>query len=383
MADIEARLELSDSSKRTRASLFRDRQGGLRTSAIVLTYRLLLLVFTTGLCVSVGPTANATSPATLSRVTLHYEAPDSCPTQSEFIQAVARRGSTFDTPSTKRAARAMNVTIHGDTHGFAGLLEVRENDVISEPRQVHAEDCAEVTDGLAVVTAIALRGDPEPKETQPHQGPPPDPSDEQGLRKVADVFTYKFPVSAGTLAFKSVLPVTVSFGAAVGVIPSLVLQRIDLNLFRANFVTTPAGETYLVGPILRARVSVLGEQTLTTVGYSTKASGFSFGMSGCRAAVYDTRGLMIMGCLEYAGGVMLLETRDANGTTTQSKSVGLGTIGAGGQAQYNFGRYFHIDLNLGGDLSVSKLTAERLDGTEIFHSRPFSAYATAGVGIQF
>ena len=373
--------------------LFCDRGANFSLLLFVLTrFRYFRLVSGLLGLVAFNPPATAGPPDAASAVRLAYHVPAECPSEAEFVAAVSARGSHFDGPAAQGVARGMDVAIRKDGDGFAGSFKVRDNEVPSGPRDIHAATCADVMDGLAVVTAIALRGNAEgtpPRSTDStarEPAPPATPSKASGskrLRKIGDVFTNDIQVNAGTLAFKSVLTLTASGGAVVGVIPSLVLPRYDLNLFRGNFVTTPSGQTYLVGPILRARVSWLGERTYRSNGFSTNAQGFSFGMSGCRAAVYDTRGAVVLGCLEYAGGVMTLDTRNAEGTRTQLKTVGLGTVGAGIQSQYNFGAYFHVDLNLGLDVSLSKLTAERPDGSEIFHSQPFSGYAVAGIGVQF
>ena len=191
-------------------------------------------------------------------------------------------------------------------------------------------------------------------------------------------------VPAGTLRFQSLLTTTVTAGVVVGMIPSVVLPRYDLTLFRGNFATTPNALTYLVGPILNLRVSYLGPGTFrANDGYTTRASGFGFGASGCRAPLYDTRGLTLLGCIEYAAGVMQLNTKNASGMQTESKSVALAAVGVDMEATYSVGGRFFLAGKLGGEFSFGKLSANRVEGSQIFQSQPWSAHGMLGIGTYF
>ena len=103
-------------------------------------------------------------------------------------------------------------------------------------------------------------------------------------------------------------------------------------------------------------------------------------MSGCRAPVYDTRGLTVLGCFEYSAGVMRLDTKNALGAQTESKSVALAAVGIDVEATYSLAGRFFLSAKLGGDFSFSKLSADRSDGSSIFQSQPFSAHGLLGVG---
>jgi hypothetical protein len=328
---------------------------------------------------------------------LAYRAPEGCPTEAQFIAAVRARGARIERDARKDNGRKMDVSIQRDEGGFSGSFQVREADAVSGARELRATRCVEVTNGLAVVTAIALAQDKEgvaaaspssvgsPSGAVPATAPSlPVPAEpKHDFRKSGDVFTKDIEVNAGTLRFESLAPFTVSAGGTVGLVPSLLLPRYDVGIFRANFATLPNALTYLVGPILRARVSWLGDATYRSSDSSTTARGWSFGMSGCRAPAYDTRGLVVLGCIEYSAGIMLLDTKNAAGTSTQSKTMGMAMLGIGIESEYNLGAHFHLDLKIGGELSLNKLTAERPDGSQIFHSQPFSAHALLGVGVHF
>jgi hypothetical protein len=315
---------------------------------------------------------------------LAYQAPAACPTRAEFLAAVGARGAPVTGPTT---ARTMEISIEEVGGGFAGAFQIRERDAVSGQRELRAAACRDIANGLAIVTAIALGADPSapppPAVVSPIPAPPPS-QEPYRLQKTADIFTGDVQVPAGTLRFQSLLTATLTGGAVIGMIPSLILPRYDLTLFRANFATTPSALTYLVGPVLQARVSYLGQGTFeSTDGYATRASGFGFGMSGCRAPVYDTRGLILLGCIEYSAGFMQLDTRNASGMQTGSKTVALAAVGIDLEATYNLGSRFFLSGKLGGDFSFSKLTAERSDGTQLFQSQPFSAHLLLGIGTYF
>jgi hypothetical protein len=320
---------------------------------------------------------------------LAYQAPAACPSRAAFLAAVGSRGAPVTGPN---GARTLEISIRQAADGFAGSFQIRERDAISGQRELRATACNDVTNGLAIVTAIALGADPSGPPspavvsplpaTAPASAPSePPPAPEYHLRKNADMFTGNVDVPAGTLRFQSLLTTTLTGGIVVGMIPSVILPRYDLTLFRGNFATTPDALTYLVGPILQARVSYLGEGTFrSSDGYNVAAKGFGFGMSGCRAAAYDTRGLTLLGCIEYSAGLMQLDTKNPSGTQTQSKSLGLAAVGIEVEATYRVAGRFFLSGKLGGDFSFNKLSADRPDGTQIFQSQPFSAHALLGIG---
>jgi hypothetical protein len=318
---------------------------------------------------------------------LTYQAPPLCPTRAEFLSAVGSRGAPLTGPSS---GRGIEISILKAADGFAGSFQIRERDAVSGQRELRAAACNDVTNGLAIVTAIALGADPSAPPSAavvsplPAPAPAAPPPEAYRLRKNADVFTGNVEVPAGTLRFQSLLTTTLTAGAVVGMIPSVVVPRYDLTLFRANFATTPSALTYLVGPILQARVSFLGDATFrSSDGYTTRARGFGFGASGCRAPLYDTGGLTLVGCIEYSAGIMQLDTKNASGTQTQSKSVALAAVGIDVEATYDVAGRFFVAGKLGGDFSFDKLSADRPDGSQLFQSQPFSAHGLLGIGTYF
>jgi hypothetical protein len=224
-----------------------------------------------GALVAAGLLATLTSPARAGTVAgLTYRVPLECPSEAEFVAAVEGRGGRFDRLRSGEASRSLEISIDKGASGFRGSLQVRGKDGASDAREVYAEGCYEVVNGLAVVTAIALGGPravpasapatPRADAASAPQVPAPPPDDRRlqalNLRGVDSI-----RVGAGTLGVNTAVTYSVSGGLAVGVVPSLVLPRYDLSISRANFVTPPEGRHYLVGNVIRARVSWLGDAT--------------------------------------------------------------------------------------------------------------------------
>jgi len=340
-----------------------------------------------------GLLATLASPARAETVAgLAYHVAPGCPSEAAFVAAVDGRGGRFDRLRSDEASRSLEISIEEGASGFRGSVLVRGKDGASDAREVYAEGCSEVVNGLAVVTAIALGGPRAVPASAPATAradaasvpqvpaPPPDDSHLQALN-LRGVDSIR--VGAGTLGVNSAVTYSVSGGLAVGVVPSLVLPRYDLSLSRANFVTPPEGRHYLVGNVVRVRVSWLGDATYRSADTSTRLYGISFGIDLCAAPVYDRRGVVLLACIEYAGAAMNLETHDATSGATTSKTAGFGTVGVNAELQYNLGARFHLDLRAGTDVSVNPLTAERADGSRIFHAQPFSGFVVAGLGLHF
>jgi hypothetical protein len=297
----------------------------------------------------------------------------------------------------------MVVAIRKDGPGFSGAFQVRDDQDASHRREVHGPSCAGVADALAVVTAIALRAevaevavadapaaDPASPATSPAAAPissPPRPPPADGrLRGHTQILpsrTEKVEVGAGTLRFDLERSLTLFAGPEVGLIPSVVMPRTELSFSIANFVTTPEGAQKIVGLVYQLHVNLLGPATYRSTGTTTDLIGSSFSMGLCQSPVYDTRGLVLLFCGEYGGGVMNLVTKGADGSQIQSKNAGFGTVTFGGEIQYNLGSIFQVGAKVGGGFNVGQFTAERADGSRIFGSSIWSAYALLGIGLRY
>ena len=347
--------------------------------------------------------ALSSSAAQAASARLSYSAPEGCPAEAAFVAALESRGAALERAPE---ARLVEVRIARAASGFAGSLQIGEGSEASGARQVHGGTCAEVSDALAVVAAIALQGGAEASAdgTQQDSGPsatpvtvsvapppvvtatrlatdpvaPPAPPPLQTV-----MYKEQVNVPAGQLSLGYMARYTLSAGAALGVIPQLTLPRLDFTIARANLVSAPGGQDFLLGGVLRARWSFLGPAEHHAPGFDTRVVAIKAGIGSCTPLKYDPDGLVLELCAEVAAGAMGLETRDAARNKTQSKTVGIGTASLEAHTQYSLGSTLYLDLNLGGEMWLSKVSAERPDGSQLFHSSLFNAYALAGLGLRF
>lgn len=348
-----------------------------------------------------GALALSSPSARAASAQLSYSAPEGCPAESAFLSAVEARGAALE-----RAAepRLLNVRIERAPGGFSGSLQVGTGRDASGARRVHAATCIEVSDALAVVAAIALGGGSETRvaAAEPVPASPATPVTLSAATQPAVAILPpsidpvlppprlqtilgkdEVDVTAGPLSFGYIGRYTLSAGAAFGVIPQLTLPRVDFSMSRAPLVTTPGDQSFLLGSAFRVRWSFLGPAVHHAPGFDTRVIAIKAGLGACTPFKYDPNALVIELCSEIAAGAMGLETRAADGTKTQSKTVGIGNASLELHSQYNFGSALYVDLNLGGEMWLSKVSAERPDGSRLFQSSTFNAYALAGLGLRF
>jgi hypothetical protein len=307
---------------------------------------------------------------------------------------VAARGAHFDGADSPAPGRILEVSVRKQDEGFAGSFKVRGRDGLSKPREVNGNSCTEVIDALAVVTAIALRPNADDVTTTPTQdkslsqstpqstAPPPKPA-EKRFRGSSRWGWESLPVSAGTLRFDPQVSFSFNAGAAIGQFQSVALPRFEVSFHMANFVTTPSGVQRISGPIVRAHMRLLGPATIQSGDTKTLITGQSVGFGICGSPYFDSRGLVLLGCLEMGGGIMGLETKDSTGAKIQTKNSGFGTVGLLVEAEYSLTRGFHVGAKLGADYFVGPITAERTDGSRIFAASPVSGYGLFGIGGHF
>ncbi len=311
------------------------------------------------------------------------------------MTAVTVRGGQFTSKAKGDDARALTVSIRQQGSAFTGSLQVKRLDSASGSREVQGASCQEVVDALAVVAAIELR---EAQDAAPAAVPQPKPEASAAVvatptSKRVEGFNGRstwgpdeVPVSAGTLQLKPLLSFTLSGGVQLGPVPGLVLPRYDGAFRFANVVTTPDGHQHLNGPILRARVILLGPPFPTYQSGDTKVlfgSGIAAGLGVCWSPHYDTQGLVLLGCGEFSAGQMGFTTQESNGTRLPTKVFGFGTAGLAIEVEYNLGRRFHLGAQAGVDAFPSIFTAEHSDGSRIFDTNIWSVHAGLGLGMHF
>jgi len=338
---------------------------------------------------------------------LNYDVAAGCPGEAEFRQAVERRGVELAS-GPGGPVRAVGVEIRAVAGGFAGTVRVEPRSGEAGTRAVRAASCSEVVDGLALVTAIALReaeagtnGADEqppstPPETEPAAAPPREPaasearavSGPEGPERPLRLRGTNFGspqaelVPAGTLRFESARTATLHGGAVVGWVPGVVLPRYELELKATHFAVSPSGTTHLVGPTIAVRWSLLGYGTHRSADdYETRVNGLLAGVSSCSALAFDSEGLQAFLCGDFAMGLMHLDVRDPAGRH-RTRDVGVGTAGFSGSAGYAFNRFLFANVRLGGEMAFG-FRAERPDGSTLFESNLFHGYAAVGLGVRY
>jgi hypothetical protein len=352
---------------------------------------------------------------------LVYSAPQGCAAQADFEARVAERGGHFDAYAAPDSGRELRVAITQGNAGYLGTFQALQSEGASAIREVHGATCQDVVAALAVVSAIALRGEdaatsdqettdarpsvsaPAPSST-PQLAPtvaalPPRPAapvvDSGRLRaSSAGAAARQVAVSAGTVRFDTARSITLSAGGELGILPSKVLPRYDLSISAASFVTMPDGKSYLTGVIPRFRLSYFGNGTHDEQDDRVSARGVGFGLGLCWSPTYDTRGFVALFCAEYGLGVMQFKDVstsmiDFGGAPTvtlassHKSSPAFQTAGVSFDGEYRLGSLFHLALKLGIDASLQQLSAQRADGSEIFHSSTLLGYGMLGFGIHF
>ncbi len=316
---------------------------------------------------------------------LHYTAPAGCPAQAEFEAAVAARGGQFDSEPARDSA--FDVSINAAVEGFRASLTVRSATGTSNPREVRAASCDAVADALAVVTAIALNPDApadiwsEPRSDARPSAPPK--ITRPALRGGADLAPRVVHVDAGELRLDHALALEAFAGPVIGFVSGRASERLDITASRANFVSLPSGQSYLLGTIVRLRGSVLFNRTYRLGDFSSEVGGQEVGASLCFSPHYDTDGWVLLGCAEISAGLLALRTKDATGKVTQDKTQGFGALGLSIETSYNLAAHFQLGLRLGAQTLTSRTTAERPDGSELLRSSGVMASGMLGVGTHF
>ena len=97
-------------------------------------------------------------PAGQERVRVTYRAPDTCPSEAEFLERVRSRVQRARFAEPGELARAFTVTIgrtDGDA-GFSGRLEFVDSDGLRAARTLKGKACDDLASSLALITALAV-----------------------------------------------------------------------------------------------------------------------------------------------------------------------------------------------------------------------------------
>src|SRR5271170_628096 len=99
-----------------------------------------------------------------------YSAQPECPSEDEFLDAVARDGGLLDRVGSQLSARGFAVRLTTGERAV-GRLVVTGIDGREAARTIEGERCEDVARSLAVLVALSL----DPKPTSPPSLPPPRP----------------------------------------------------------------------------------------------------------------------------------------------------------------------------------------------------------------
>ncbi len=134
-----------------------------------------------------APNSNLAAP-----VRLEYLVPEECAGQSHFVDRVRSRSERiqFEPSAPKRLA----VTIQGRENTWTGRVSFVENNQEPLSREITAQSCDEVIDGLALVTVMVL--DPDAMQHPSSGSSPPKPRSAPGPVAVNEVYLALCPYAA-------------------------------------------------------------------------------------------------------------------------------------------------------------------------------------------
>ena len=113
-----------------------------------------------------------------AKVRLSYGGPDECPAPGAFRAAVARRLSIDWEAPPGELARRIDVVVSRVADGYGATIELLDAAGQRLRRAVRGRDCADVVDGIALVTALAIesRIDEALDRSEPEKSPGSSPN---------------------------------------------------------------------------------------------------------------------------------------------------------------------------------------------------------------
>ncbi len=324
-----------------------------------------------------------------TQTSLSYSAAVGCPSRESFVALVERRGGSFDELRGAEPRRELQVALRREGSVFVGgLAVVLVDGEKPDERQIRGATCAEVAEALSITVALELRptanDEPRPPEdvspVEVAPSPPPPEANPPVFRGRSHWGHGVTPVSEGKLELKPQFAVTLSAGASLVLFPWAV-ARYDATFRMASFLTLPNGEQKLVGPILRARLGFAGapQQSFESDGASATVSGQSMGLGVCWSPLYDSAGLVLLGCAELGLAGYSTRIREAGATPRDSRITLVGTVGPVLEAEYSLGP-LQLGVRVGGNGVFGTVEAQRESGEQLFRSRKAEAFVAFGLG---
>lgn len=321
---------------------------------------------------------------------VHYRAVTGCPDEAAFLEAVARRGLR------ETGARVdIDVTIEKAPSGFVGTLRVNGAPGESEPRQASAEQCEAVVDAMAAVTTLVLDAAPEKQaavpEPTPQIEPPTKPKTEPrpehfvGASVVGgEASSRSFHVDEGTAHYDAQIQTTVQGGLVFGFLPGgTPMPRLDLVMVSTPFLTLPSGEQSIVGVMTRLRLSATLPTTFTSGEARTDIYGAGLAIGLCLTPHFDTRGFMIVGCVEYGGALFDMRTHMPEEDDLRT-FPGFATVGLNVNASYALFSHFNVGLSAGAESYMGTHQVVSRAGARVLEMKnDVSGLVMASLGFHF
>jgi hypothetical protein len=123
--------------------------------------------------------ATAIEPEARDKARITYDAPDGCPPRETFLTEIRERIGTDWEASGEELARSIDVRVATSANGFTATIAFLDADGGRVERSVGGLQCDEVVQGIALITALAIRSqvlpeEPEASATEPR--PPETPT---------------------------------------------------------------------------------------------------------------------------------------------------------------------------------------------------------------
>jgi hypothetical protein len=115
-------------------------------------------------------------------VRIDYVAPAVCPDATAFLRLLRQRTTRFREATPSEGARTFVVRVTGLRTAFSGRLEIAGQDGSVAVRSVDSRVCGELTNALALMTALAI----DPKALTPQSKPAEETSTEPPPKAAAD-----------------------------------------------------------------------------------------------------------------------------------------------------------------------------------------------------
>jgi hypothetical protein len=109
-------------------------------------------------------------------VRIDYAAPAACPTAAAFLRSIKDRTTRFRQATATEKARSFRVRVSGLSFSFAGRLEIVGPDDSIAVRNVDSPVCSEVSNALALMTALAIDPNALISPSKPADAAPTEPA---------------------------------------------------------------------------------------------------------------------------------------------------------------------------------------------------------------